>query len=600
MKKKLVGFLLVMAVCIVASVIGCKEASPVAPEKTTERTSIAISVQLPIGGSGSGRSIYDDPNVSSVFVEVFNASGDSIGSGALSKSDGYWHSVIQVSQTGSASFQAWAKDSGGENLYYGQIGQTLSGSGDLVTIPVLLTGSIQGTVVDSVGGSPVVNTHVSITSAGEPILGTLWTQEAVTDSEGAFGITGIPSEVFDITAQKAGCAGSKLQSVPVFQGGIAKVEMIQTVYNFNSQAVSPPTIHVLGLTAGDTFSGLVNITISVDTNAYPVADTYDHPSIALRIGDKGSLAFGAYSLSNSLEYSWNTSKYPPGNINVNIVAYDINNDRAELNLPVNVAISAGSAPSLAPSNCSIGAFTFGTSLGIFKKNRDVLLQKGFRPSSGGFPVPQRVFSAPDDSTVIVSLEAEQTVNTTGMGIYRSASQGGSYTLVGRTSYAFFNTTDQKYYYAFADSSSELSPNQTYWYTISYFNGYGKGPQTSPYPVPILPKYTLSLVAPANNSVITETQPTFQWASDTIAGAMRFDALYAAEVTGSGEAQFSDYVFDQSSMVCGTPLSYNRLYEWNIMSEYMLINGSVVSLSLPSSSASSINGAFYFTVVQPED
>ncbi len=449
---------------------------------------------------------------------------------------------------------------------------------------------IHGTIVDSVGGSPVADAIITVSGTGF---------STTSDANGEFIITegDIPIGTYDIMVSKIGRAGSKLQEILL--GSPTEVEIVQTEYNFSSTSVTSPTINVSGISAGNIYNGSsIPININVTAGSYPVVGTYDHPSIILKIGSNSGYILDAYSDTDTLNYNWDTSNFPPGDINIKVIAYDNNNNRSELNIPVIVGDTSGSPPANIPtiSDYEVFAFTFGKSLKLFKQEIDTLINISSierKTRSVLLKVKDDIttFSASADSTAAVDIWVNYYSGTRGINVYRSTSQNGNYTLAGKTNFY------DGYQYLFEDISSVITSGQSVWYRISYYNEYGDGPKSDPIEVRILPKYNLNLTLPSNNSTTTDTTPTFQWSSGTISGADRYDYVEVKEVTGDYIWESSD-LLDQTQVVCGTLLTYNKQYEWNVISQYVYFSGSVLSLSFPSTSSYSTNGAYYFAVIQP--
>lgn len=457
---------------------------------------------------------------------------------------------------------------------------------------VMEGGLIHGTIVDSVGGSPVAAAIITVSGTGF---------STTSDDNGEFYINvgDVPTGTYDILVSKTGRAGSKLQEISF--SSATKVEIVQTEYNFSSTSVTSPTINVSGISAGNTYNGSsIPITITVTAGSYPVVGTYDHPSILLKIGSNSGYMLDAYSDTDTLNYSWDTSYFPPGNINIKVIAYDNNNNRSELNIPVIVGDTSGSPPAFIPtsSDYEVYAVTFGQSLHLFRQEIDTLLAKSIIENKVKLTLLKikddiTIFSAPADSTAFVDIWVDYYSGTRGINVYRSIDQNGNYTLAGKTSF-YDDYWDQ---YFFEDMSSVITPGQSVWYRISYYNEYGDGPLSDPIEVRILPKYNLNLTSPSNSSTTTDTTPTFQWSSGTISGADRYDLVVVKEVTGDYIWE-SSLLLNQTQVVCGTLLTYNKLYEWNVISQYEYYNGSVMSLSFPSTSSNSTNGTYYFSVIQP--
>ena len=153
-------------------------------------------------------------------------------------------------------------------------------------------------------------------------------------------------------------------------------------------------------------------------------------------------------------------------------------------------------------------------------------------------------------------------NVTGINIFRSTSINGTYVSAGKTT--SYSSNYGQYY--FTDTSSMITPGQSIFYKISYFNENGNGQETDPIQVRILQKYNLYQTTPANYSTITDTTPMFKWSSQTISGADRYDSVFIREVTGELVWQ-SNVLINQEQGECEYLLSYNKLYEWVIYSQY---------------------------------
>ena len=471
-------------------------------------------------------------------------------------------------------------------------GKSISATVDHFSIWGVSNFLIHGTIVDSVGGSPVADATITVSGTG-------FSTTSNANGEFFINVDDVPTGTYDILVSKTGRAGSKLQEISI--GSTTEVEIVQPEYNFSSTSVTSPTINVSGISAGNTYNGSsIPITITVVAGSCPVVGTYDHPSILLKIGSNSGYMADDYSDTDTLNYSWDTSYFPPGNINIKVIAYDNNNNRSELNIPVIVGDTSGSPPAFIPtsSDYEVYAVTFGKSLHLFRQEIDMLLAKSIIENKVKSTLLKlkddiTIFSAPADSTAAVDIWVDYYSGTRGINVYRSMYQIGNYTLAGKTN--FYDDYWNQYF--FEDLSSVITPGQSVWYKISYYNEYGDGPLSDPIEVRILPKYNLNLTLPSNNSTITDTTPTFQWSSGTISDADRWDYVEVKEVTG-------DYIWvspdlqNQIQVVCGTLLTYNKLYEWNVISQYEYYKASVLSLSFPSTSSNSTNGAYYFSVVQP--
>lgn len=142
----------------------------------------SFPVTVSWGGDTAARTIaFDNGAVNAVMVIVYSsATGERIGSGPLARRTSDWGGTITVSENVSAVFEASAVNSDVSVLYVGRITQTLTGTNDLVTIPVgaagLKSGSIQGyaptlsTYVNTFAGSAVAGTGVTSPLVGAAAL----------------------------------------------------------------------------------------------------------------------------------------------------------------------------------------------------------------------------------------------------------------------------------------------------------------------------------------------------------------------------------------------------------------------------------------------
>jgi hypothetical protein len=440
--------------------------------------------------------------------------------------------------------------------------------------------SITGQVVDSIGGSSVGGATVVIDNSSYASV--------TTDANGYFRIADVREGVYDITVTKQGRAGSRLRQVSV-EPNNPEVLIVLPEYSYLPASVNPPTINVENVFRDEEYQGIVPIDINVRAGSCPVVSTGFHQSVYLRIGVTGlNLVDVAESSTDRLSYEWNTSLLAAGKAVVQVVSYDTNNNRCEIDIPVKVISGSGSAPSLAPveENYSITAETYGQSLDIMRSFPGITESQ---KQSGSFPR-----SIIPDTTVLVEFAAAKFYN--GIMIYRAAAINGNYDLIGQATFTAQNN------FSFIDYSPTLEPGSTVYYKLSYFNQYGSGPKTDAIPVRILPKYSLSLVSPANNANVIDTTPTISWVCNPALDAQRTDWIIASNVLDATVVAYS-FVINRSEFTL-PDLLYNNQYEWDVRSVYEYVNSkktaNVMSRSFPRGRDSddfSINGSFYFTVVQ---
>jgi hypothetical protein len=455
------------------------------------------------------------------------------------------------------------------------------------------TGYLEGIVVDSLGGSAVPGATVAYGG-----------QTATTDSAGKFSLAASAGTA-DVLVSKSGRAGSRLQSVAVAGGSITEIEVVEPIFDYSAAAVTPPTISSGGISKGASYSGYMNISVSVIPGSCPVVGTDSHRSIYIRIGDNYLYdSSGAYSDGDSMAYSCYASYFPSGTLVFRIIAYDNNNNRSELVVPVTIVGGVATVPPADPlSSAAITAYTFGTSAQMLQRvPAERALGLGFERierASGN----DTVLSAQEDSTVYVLFDVPWVSGASGIKIYSSDSSSGPWSVAGSSDLGYTDS-GQLFHFRFYDTSADLTPGTTEYYQVVYYNGRAESTPSAVVSVPILGKYNLNLVSPANEAATASTTPTFAW---TALGAIspaatRYDEVQVyRETSSSSSAWDSGVLADRTSATCGASLAVGARYRWNIWSYCMCASGIVASYSYPQSgytsyySDSANNGWFYFGV-----
>jgi hypothetical protein len=459
--------------------------------------------------------------------------------------------------------------------------------------PGVATGNLKGIVVDSLGGSAV--SGAAVVYAG---------RTAITDSAGMFTLSA-PAGTDDVLVSKSGRAGSRLQSVSVAVDSTTVIEVVEPIFDHSAAAVTPPTISSVGISEGASYSGYMNISVSVAPGSCPVVGTDSHKAIYIRTGDNYLYnSSSAFSDGDSLAFSCNASSFPAGTLVFRIVAYDNNNNRSESVIPVTIIGGAATvAPSDPLSGAAITAYTFGTSA--------QMLQSASSESELGLGVErverasgnESVLSAQEDSTVYVLFDVPWVSGTSGIKVYSSYSGSGPWSIAGSSDLGYTDN-NSLFHFRFYDTSAELTPGTTEYYRIVYYNGSAESTPSAAVAVPILGKYNLTLVSPANEAATASTTPTFAW---TVQGTVSPAATRYDEVQVYRETSSASYAWDsgvlagQVSAACGVPLTVGARYRWNVWSYCMYASGIVASYSYPQSGDTSYywdsanNGWFYFGV-----
>ena len=461
-----------------------------------------------------------------------------------------------------------------------------------VTTTVGGLANISGTVVGSVGGSAVAG--ATITAAiGSTVEGT-----TTTDGSGNFSFTGVHPGSYTVTATVSGRAGSQVQDLQVLGDATTTVHIVEELPVYASGNLTPPNATLTGVSPGvDLFYG-GSITISATpASGAAVVGTSMHPAIQLSVSAGNSaLVTAATSNTDSLTYSW--TPQTTGDYNVVAVVYDNNNNRTEIDVPVSIPSGTTSTIIAAPSPYSITAETFGTSLQLF----DIGTPSGVPTLNTANKSAVRLDSAQANSTVIVAFQvAAGYVGASGVHVYRATSANGTYALIGGSD--TLDSTGTKFEYI--DSSDGLTPGNTYYYKLAYYDPFGEGPMTAPLAVAILKKYSLSLVAPSDNGIVTGGSPTLSWtASGTPAGATRYDTVLVRR-TDNGLAVQNATLTDSTSYTIPISLDTGQTYSWNIASVAVEQGATgIVSESFPTAPvndpdlgqvAFSSNGSYFFVI-----
>ncbi len=102
----------------------------------------ALTVNVAVSGGvtnvqqAASRSLMSDTTITAVNVQVTDANGNSVGSGALTRGSSSWAGSLSVTSTGSLNFTVQAKNGNGACLYQGFQTSLISASGASVSIPL--------------------------------------------------------------------------------------------------------------------------------------------------------------------------------------------------------------------------------------------------------------------------------------------------------------------------------------------------------------------------------------------------------------------------------------------------------------------------------
>ena len=443
-------------------------------------------------------------------------------------------------------------------------------------------GTVSGYVTQSNGGPILTGTTLTTTSkSGEKAT-------ASTDGNGYYSIS-LSSGTYDITASKSGYAASKAQDV-IFDSSTGKtLNLIQMPVFNNDWSVSAPTLSVSGVTANSTVSGSVSVTVSA-------SGANDISTIYVRIGNKGNDP-DFYALDkSSLSFTWDVSSMPgnPESTYLYIVAYDVNHNRTEMTIPLNIDEGTGSAPVLGPAIVLPSMLTFAQDLQERGKER-AELYKRLKINKNPYLIEYRKGKffdsqkAPANTSIVGVVEWDQVADAKGYSIYRKESGESVFKLVGD-----ITGSDILYFY---DFDPQLTPGKTYQYSVSAFNEYGEGPNVDSETITVLDRFEVYLQGPADKETNVSTSPTFTWTINQSVGEVQ---QYFVMALGYNDDQFTfAEEVQNTTSVSGASLENNKVYEWDILyavagADYNSTYDFYRAQSFPNFSRSSSNGSFVFT------
>lgn len=445
-----------------------------------------------------------------------------------------------------------------------------------------VAGTISGYVTQSNGGPAVSGAVLNSTSKnGEKA-------SATTDSNGYYSLS-LPSGTYDVSVSKSGHAESKAQDVIFDSQTGKKLDLIQMPVFNNDWAVSAPTIAVSGVTANSTVSGTVNVSINV-------AGANAVKSINVRIGNKANYPDFSTTDGNSLSFAWNVSDMPgnPNSTYLYIVAYDVNHNRSEMTIPLTIAQGSGTAPITGPLYVLASSLTFAEDAQEMGARKAELYKK-LKINKDPYLVPYgkgRFFDtrvAPPNSTVVGVIEWEPVSGAKGYSIYRKEASGAVFQLVGD-----ITGGDYSYFY---DFDPQLTPGNTYQYSVSAFNESGEGPNVDSEEITVLDKFEVYLESPSDKQQNVSTSPTFNWSVSQYVGEVQ---QYYVGVLGVNDDYFTfEQQVENVTDVTGASLQRNKVYEWNIFyaiaaADYDSTFDFYRAQSFPNLSRTSSNGSFTFT------
>jgi uncharacterized protein YjdB len=471
---------------------------------------------------------------------------------------------------------------------------------DSIEITVNSPVDLDGTVLESVAGAPLDGATVNLVNENDSSK----TYSTSSTADGSFGVADMYPGTYTVNLSKTGYAGSRMVGLDLFDN--ESIVMIQRPAAFAGRSTDPPAVTVSGITVGATYSGVRTISVAAaganpDT---PVSGTTSRDAVYLNIGGTATqLSYVESSYSGSLSYPWDAGEWPAGEVVVEVVAYDTNDNRTVRRMIVNAAGSSSSPPFSDPDSYleRIEGRTFGESLGLYSVRGSLVRGSAAEPGTSSY----------------VMARVEQPFYWyTGARLYRSTSSTGPWTIVDQTEATVYYGTSQlpDVYFELVDSSAGLMQSTEYFYELSFFNDSGETRGQDTYSLTLLPAYDLILTSPTDDSTTTNNQPTLSWSVSGVsmpAGAERTDTVLLTRPVTADIAEVTAISDGTTSLTPSSPLGSGQLYEWNVAS-YTRLDGAlnegasplVYSISFPATiqynpylgaQSFASNGAYQFTV-----
>ena len=474
---------------------------------------------------------------------------------------------------------------------------------------VVITPGISGAVTNTRGGPGVSGATVTATSS---------MASATTNSQGGY-VLALNPGTYDVLAAAPGMAASKFQGVKVVANKSTTANLIMFPVFSPSMAVGAPTIAVTNLAQGQNVLGIVTFTVNVTTAAanLPVR------RIDVRASNLNAAPLTTSALSpgeavdvSSALFTLTSTALANGPAFVDIIAYDLNQNAAELMVGFTVSNApSGSAPAT-PTGFTLEAVTSGQSFGLFSTQRAQLFSTlGIRQDPHILTIGGRsisILSAPANSTLFVEVLWTAVTGATGYKVFRSFSSGGPFVQIAQVPQV---TAGIAVFYDDADPS--LAPGVTVYYETSAFNAGGESAPTAALGVTPLSAFNLNLTSPGINATSVSLTPVFGWAPTASVGTHQgYDIVVwglndpspAWGTSGFGIIDTTSVAFPTvSCSPCS--LQGGKVYQWDIWEAAAQTVYSVSPLSLAVAIASvpnpgglvptplaggSLNGPFRFT------
>ncbi|MEJ6949757.1 carboxypeptidase-like regulatory domain-containing protein [Natronospora cellulosivora (SeqCode)] len=455
-------------------------------------------------------------------------------------------------------------------------------------LPEIEQAIVSGYVTENQGGQVVEGVSVYYDSDIEITY---------TDSDGYFSLVVPPDEFVDIILTKDNYASVRLQDICVKKNQALDIEIpIRKDFNPNESHV-PPSISVFDSFTGDIIgagmevSGLVEIELDV-TAENSLLHSYFYLG-----NSRGNIFFeGIYRPS----FEFDSTSYPNGEILLNFMVYDSNENLAKYSVPV---VINNDHELVEEAICeveylNIYAITAGENIGLYRQKEDSLYGKTGNKNDSNVLETRNGrklnLRAADSSTIFIDLFWSEVENADGYKIYRSFDQ---------KNYELLSTVTNLEY---IDTSVKLVPGKTTYYKVVPYNSSGTGEAVEAFVTP-LPSINVFLESPANRTTDIPLKPTFSWILESSAPlpADVEKAFFLTLYDGVGSFLGEHIIFNTEEFTLSQILNPNRIYMWDVAyaevfkTYYYEDKGISEAISVAGTGWGSLNGEFVFTTTSFE-
>ncbi len=458
-------------------------------------------------------------------------------------------------------------------------------------IPARPTGTVEGYVVDSGAGSPVVGAVVTAFPLNDGVPSTYWVSSsyrrptATTDEEGHYKLV-LPEGTYTVVVEKEGFATTRIEGVVV--ASTVKLDVIEKPVFNPGWSLEPPevTVTIEGqvVTPGDKI--VLDAVQLADGLNYRV-DAQGPNDINIIYAALGKTP-GARWLTGTREIF--TSTYTTGDVTMDpanygvegwttfeVVVYDMNENRTHILFQVYIPEAAGPPSLNPPQDFSVLAVTLGKKVSFYGETITV-------PSGAG---DLKIQAAPEGGNLYVELKWKPSADDavaggsgiTGYRIYRKLAGEADYTLIGTVAQGDLRYDSDGDYvpdmYLFRDSSPSLSPGIEATYQVRAYRGNTESAPVEASTTP-LDIWDVRLLQPADGATNVGLNPVFRWEPTRIVGNDQYylwalwDHVLGRYLLAEDFLNRTEFTYSpdepELSWIAQTPferLQPHRTYQWYI-------------------------------------